>query len=268
MPTTGSPRAPHHPSAALGAAPVHQLGDGVIDLRRPRYEQVVGRRGDEVGDRARDLERLVFERSFGMSTAEHAAHYDPFDEASFFLAVLDRHDGDVVGAIRVVEPSPAGLVSAIDIGLVWGLDRDQIEHPTPGTVLPLGSTWDIATLAVLPDRRRGGIISRALYQAMCMSSREAGVRTWLSILDLTVHRMFAWQYQRVFRAYDVEPRAFAGSVSLPVWCDLDEYQRRLRRRAPALHTMLFGQGACDDVAPLDWPAASSALRPRLALAQG
>jgi hypothetical protein len=220
--------------------------------------------GTDLGRHARRLERDVFERSFGLPPDAHGRHYDPYDARSTFFVVVDRDSDAVVGSLRIVRPGTGPLCTVADLQRGWGMSTEQIERPDPGTRLALETTWDIATLAVAPGHRRG-TVSRALYQALCMVAGRAGITGFISILDVVVHRMFRRQYRDVLRRYAVDARLFDGSLSVPVWCDLEAYQQRLRADAPELFRLLFEGAPCGgEVAEPDWDALTRAVSARWA----
>lgn len=221
----------------LTAAPAHQ-----------RFAAFVANRADQLGEASRLVERSVFGTEFGMSIAEHAERYDAYDDASLFFGVVDRKVGDVVGAARVVLPSTQGLLSVQDMRTTWSMSDSAITRPR-GHELPLDRLWDIATLAVLPEHRRG-VASWTLYQAVCTSARRCAVAGFVAILDVPVHRMLRWSLRGLFRTYDVAPALYAGSISVPVWCDLSDYERRMQRECARLYDRLFFEGAQFDEADL------------------
>lgn len=242
-------------------APVNRTP--VVDLRssqEARYAQIVAHRHSRFGEQARELERAVFERSLGFSTVEHALRYDPYDHASVFLGVVDLDEDAVVGALRVVRPSPAGLLTVEDMRHGWGMDRSSVERPAFGTTIDLDTTWDVATLSVDPGHRNGKV-SCALYQSLCMLGDRAGASSLIAIFDTTAHRLFNVFCNGLMSAYDVEPRMLAGSMSLPVWANIADRQEWLRRFVPRRYDLLVAGKPADGVLPADWDRLSSALAP-------
>lgn len=226
--------------------------------------------GDEpVATLARGVEQAVFLEAFGNTPAVLRAEYGRYEPACIFFCVIDHRRRLPVGMARCILPSPAGLKSLDDIGREWGEDVDAVIART-GIVLDRKEAWDCATIATLPDYRRGalqGVVTLSLYQAVATTPYRFGYRWWLSILDLPVFRLIQWKLSRPFSRYaGVDARSYLGSgLSLPVWSDIDEWSDRVRRTDRDQFERIFGGGGIEAaVRPLDW-AAVEGLVSRLAV---
>ncbi|MEU4244586.1 hypothetical protein [Actinoplanes sp. NPDC026619] len=138
-----------------------------------------------MADVARDLERQVFESSFGNDAGQMAAEYRRYEDDSLFFIVLDRRTGMPAGAARVIDGGGKTLDDAprcIDVSLSAIVDLYNLAN---------GRIWDFATLAVLPAYRggRSGLaVSSLLYRTFLNAGRLAGVRHIVAMLDHRAHR--------------------------------------------------------------------------------
>ncbi len=198
---------------------------------------------DPAAELARSVERDVFFEYFGNTPEMLAAEYDPYDRASVHLCVIDHRRSRTAGAMRLILPSSAGLKTTVDLESAWDQPVAEVLART-GLELPRERVWDIATIAVTPDYRgasTNGLISLALYQGVIQLARHRDVRWVLAILDLVVLDLIQQGTGRPFSTFDgVEPMNYLDSPSsLPVWCDLDDYDRRLAITDPGMHEILF-----------------------------
>jgi hypothetical protein len=236
-----------------------RVDEAVPDRTTMPFGLYAGSTDTVVGELARLVEQVVFGQTFGNTPQMLGDEYGRYEAASLFYLVIDHQRRLPVGMMRCLLPTPAGFKSVADLGREWGQDPDVVLART-GIDLELGPGWDCATIALLPGYRRGelrGHISMSLYQAAATAPCRLGFRWWFAILDQPVHRLLQWKLLRPYSTYqDVEPGPYLGSaVSLPVWCDLDEWRARVRRTDPARFELFFGGRGIDGVvAPLDWPA--------------
>ena len=198
---------------------------------------------DPAAELARAVERDVFFEYFGNTREMLAAEYDPYEAASVYLCVIDHLRGRAAGAMRLILPSPAGLKTTVDLEQAWSQPVDEVLRRT-GLELPARQVWDIATIAVTPDYRgasTNGLISLAMYQGVIQLARHRDVRWVLAILDLIVLELIQEGTGRPFSTFDgIEPRSYLDSPSsLPVWCDLSDYDQRLAITDPGMHEILF-----------------------------
>lgn len=204
----------------------------------------------------RELEEEVFLEAFGNTAEMLADEYERFAGASVFVGVVDHRRFIVAGAMRLILPSPDGLKSWDDAADVWSCD--------PGVLLGEGGKradpadfWDIATVAVRSDYRRGalrGLVSMTLYQAYSLMAHDAGVDRAVAILDLPVFRLLQGNLKRPLTPFPgLGPRPYLGSdASLPVSLDMAVYLERLRSEDPFLYGVgTEGIGLEDAVRPPD-----------------
>jgi len=198
---------------------------------------------DPAAELARSVERNVFYEYFGNTPEMLATEYDPYEAASVYLCVIDHRRRRAAGAMRLILPSPAGLKTTVDLEQAWAQPIAEVLSRT-GLELPAPRVWDIATIAVTPDYRgasTNGLISLAMYQGVIQLARHRDVRWVLAILDLVVLDLIQQGTGRPFSLFDgVEPMSYLDSPSsLPVWCDLSDYDQRLAITDPGMHEILF-----------------------------
>jgi hypothetical protein len=238
------------------------VADVVDDGVAEPFGLYVGGTTTTVGHLARLVEAVVFEEAFGNTPEVLEEEYGRYQPASVFFCVIDHRRRLPVGMARCIVPTPVGLKSLDDIGREWAADVDDVLART-GLDLDRSEAWDCATIATLPDYRRGalqGLISMSLQQAVATAPLRFGFRWWLSILDLPVYRLIQWKMGRPFSPYvGVEAGPYLGSAaSLPVWSDIDEWSARVFRGDPDLFELVFGGKGIDAVvAAPDWQAAEA-----------
>jgi hypothetical protein len=163
-----------------------------------------------MADVARDLERQVFEKSFGNDAGQMAAEYRRYEDDSLFFIVLDRRTGMPAGAARVIDGGGKTLDDA----------PDRIDTPLSTIVavhhLGTGRIWDFATLAVLPayrGGRSGPAVSSLLYRTFLNAGRLAGVRHIVALLDHRAHRNLKLIGVHFAAMAGAEPFEYLGSPS-------------------------------------------------------
>lgn len=213
--------------------------------------------GHPSAELGRHVERTVFGEFFGNSPELLAEEYGRYDGASLFLCVVDHRRRVPAGVMRVIVPSDAGLKSLHDIESAWNQPLDEVLERT-GLDLTDDGVWDVATLAVDRDYRgeaTRGLVSMALYQGLATTAVRAGIGWFVTILDLVVLDLIQTLVTDPFRHYaGVEPMSYLDSpMSVPVWCDIDDWTRRFAAADPALFdTVCRGSGLEAAVFHPDW----------------
>lgn len=223
--------------------------------------------GEPLADAARALEAEVFFETFGNTSDMLAAEYGPYDDVSCFVVVIDHHRGRVAGMIRLILDGQGSLKSLVDIeGEPWrtplaeALAAAGIEDLDPSDAL------DVTTLAVHPDYRgsaTNGLVSLALYQGLVRSAVVGGFRWLITILDVVVLDLIQSSSTAPFHHYPgVEPMRYLDSpASVPVWCDVREWEPRIRERDPGMAEILFdSQGIEAAVSPPEYERAMTVAR--------
>src|SRR5437588_8071317 len=125
-------------------------------------------------------EAEVFLETYGNTAADFAAEYGPYDDASHFIALVDGSD-DVVGACRLIAPSPAGLKTVNDVSRPpWQVDGARAVRAVGAD---LSAAWDVATISVRTGRDVSPLASAALYHGLVMATRANRVRWIVMMLD-------------------------------------------------------------------------------------
>lgn len=236
---------------------LQELTDSVID---PSAEQAFGLYAWESGhagaELGRHIERVVFQEYFGNSPELMAAEYAAYEPASVFFCVVDHRRRLPAGVMRVIRPGERGFKSLHDMERGWERSLDDVLARTRLSLDP-DRVWDVATLAVDAEYRgdkTNGLISLALYQALATAALRAGVGWWVTILDVVVLDLLQTQTQRPFSYFHgVAPKRYLDSPSsVPVWCDIPKWERRLGALDPAMHEIICqGRGLEAAVTPLE-----------------
>lgn len=255
------------PSGEIGVAGSPQLrrSDGIEVLPPPHEPDVdasvfathLALPGDRWFTAARRVEQAVFAETFGMSAVELEAEYAPYDEHSLFVAVEDCTTSSVVGCARVVLPGPRSLKTFTDAEKVWGVNLETSARQL-GVPLNESGTWDVATLSVHPEYRRG-TVSLGLYQGICTTARAAGAQWLVAGLDVAVLRLLQLRLARGFSPFPgIEPRHYVGSLSTIVWADTAQWHRQLKARHPQVGDVVFeGASLAPALAPPHWASSLS-----------
>ena len=252
----------------LARLEVGALVDGVID---PTSEAAFGSYAwpatapeAEVG---RFVERQVFGEVFGNSPELLASEYAPFDDASVFFCIIDHRRRVPAGAVRAILPSPAGLKTLADIEEVWKRPLDDALAGTPlGSGEHWGDVWDVATLAVAKDYRgpnTNGLISLALYQALCATAVRAGIEIFTAVLDAVVLDLIQHRLHGPFHPFrGLAPRPYLDSpLSVAVWASFRDWCETMQVEDPPLYeTLALGSGLEPAVSHGDWQLAADMVR--------
>lgn len=190
----------------------------------------------------RHVERAVLLEAFGDTPDVLAAEYGPYESSSFFICVIDHIRSVPAGIMRVILPFDHGLKSLNDMEPVWGVSAEELVRRT-GLAMDPRNTWDIATLAVTQDYRKGaagGLVGMGLYQTIALASRRFDVEWIVAILDMPVYKMLRWKLRMMFSGFEgIEPRPYLGSpASIPAWCDVVATERQLAENDPDLHAIM------------------------------
>jgi hypothetical protein len=176
---------------------------------------------------ARGIEETVFGEAFGNTPEQLAVEYGPYEDVSRFLLCHDDINGYPVGVARLIAPSPAGLKTLVDITAdPW---RAEPERAVRRAGLDMSRTWDVATLAVLPEARRGHV-SAALYAALLDTLTFAGATSWTAIVDSNVLLLLRRAGVAVEAIPGLQGAPYLGSASsVPVFGHLSDTRLRVPR---------------------------------------
>lgn len=128
------------------------------------------------------VERMVFESAFGNDATEMEREYGPYEASSVFFVSIDRVSGLPIGVIRVIRNSTQGFKSLNDAEKAFGIQLAEVTgHHEIAT---MATVWDVGTVAVMPEYRRGeALVSVQLYRAMYSSALQHGIDHFVSIID-------------------------------------------------------------------------------------
>lgn len=167
---------------------------------------------DEYADIGRYVERVVFEQAFGNYAAEMEREYGPYEEASRFFVSFDRQETRPSGVLRVIANSEAGFKTFNDIASEpFFVDQDDAVRRHD--IKDLDKVWDIGTVAVLPEYRRGeGPVSIQLYRALYMAALHEDVEHFVSVIDDGPLRKMRGYLGLMFNPLaDAAPQPYLGS---------------------------------------------------------
>jgi hypothetical protein len=226
---------------------------------------------DELSDIARSVETKVFSDRFSRSLSEVDAEYKKQDELSTFLALIDVTDRDnlkPMGALRIIESdNELGLKSINDFVAdtpdnPW-IDEVKQLHFTPeegydpivawnrlcqrvGVTLKPEETFDIATLAVLPEYASSGSLDGAsigLYHSCLRYSFARGIKNFMSIQDLRPLEIIQ-AFGEPFETFPgIKPHPYGGPFdTIPAYAVFETGLKKIRD-----YDALIGQVLIDGV---------------------
>jgi hypothetical protein len=202
----------HELASAEAARRIVQSPDVLEVPKRHRFVTIETKDGSVEANMARTIERQVFEKFFDNDAERMAAIYGSYEEASRFFLCIDTSKQVPAGALRVIENSPAGLLTLnvaaqppFNIDMEYARTLHGIENPE--------QTWDVGTVAVLPEYRKGRRpVSIQLYRAMYLSAMEHNIDHLVSLLDTRVLETIRDKLGVPFQALGgSKPRPFEGS---------------------------------------------------------
>lgn len=186
---------------------------------------------------ARECEAVVFQHWFGNTRAQLEQEYAPYTAASSFMALSDA-DGRVLGSVRFIRPSAAGLKTLEDIERPpWSVDAARTVRAVR---IDLSSTWEVATMGVRPGLGGGGVHhALALYHGIIQVARANDASGMVAVMDERVRRLL----ESVGLVYPAIPGTgtapYLGSpASVPIYVQFPAVLDVQRRRAPEAHRLI------------------------------
>jgi hypothetical protein len=196
----------------------------------------------EVLQEARECEAEVFLQWYGNTRDQLTEEYGGYEPASVFLA-LAAEDGEVLGAARLISPSPLGLKTLVDVGRPpWQVDGAR---SAAAAGLDLTSTWDVGTLGVRAGLTGRGIqTAAALYHGLVLAARANRVESFVAILDDRLRRLLLSMGIVLNALPGTSSGGYLGSPSsTPIYAHFGALLDHQRRIAPDAHRLItLGQG--------------------------
>ena len=189
----------------------------------------------------RQIEREVFEESFGNDSSEMANEYGPYEESSRFFITIDTQTATPTGVLRVIEDTPDRLKTLVDVqdpnkvSETIALDEVVQKH---GINRNEDGEWekcdDVGTVAV-PERFRGpgnGGISIQLYRAWYVSAQNRDVKHVVSMIDKkplsTLRNFLGIPFKALAGRKNGVPYLGSGE-SFPVYGYVPEFYAKMNR---------------------------------------
>lgn len=149
---------------------------------------------DPFANVARQIEREVFEDTWGNDSATMKQEYGPYDESSVFFLAVDTEAQVPAGVLRMIRNSPAGLKTLVDLD-------DCIKSPIAPIPIPvddamrhhgiddLDTCWDGATAAV-PRRYRSKLpaVYLQIMRVVSAAAIRENIQHFVAVLDAPVFR--------------------------------------------------------------------------------
>lgn len=143
------------PSYEFSQAEVRNLCGDFLESREIRPDSPFGcyitKGTNKYSNLGRYVESTVFSESFQNSSETMSREYGPYDQASTFFVVVDHEQQMPVGVMRIIENSPSGLKSLVDLpNTELNILPEDVYQAY--SMLP-DKCVDLATLAILKDYR-------------------------------------------------------------------------------------------------------------------
>lgn len=154
------------------------------------YCTVVTDETGSIANVARTVESSVFNETFENDTTKMASLYTPYEPFSRFYTVFDTEANRAVGVLRVIENSEEGIPTFNTVidnpEVVDGVTWDKLEEDHGIEKDSLDRIWDVGTLALLKDYRRGtsGVgPSALLYRALLIGVQDNNIEHIVTVID-------------------------------------------------------------------------------------
>lgn len=145
----------------------------------------------ELSNLGRHIESTVFNDAFSNNEDVMKDGYGKYEAASSFMVVMDQQKKQPIGALRIIENSPAGLKTLNDIKEA-PLNILTEDFKAAHNVDNLDECWDVGTVAVLPEYRsstlRSQMLSIMLYRALYVKAMRDEVKHFVAVIDSRAHR--------------------------------------------------------------------------------
>ena len=149
---------------------------------------------DPFANIARQVEREVFEDSWGNDSVTMKNEYGPYDESSVFFVVIDTKAKVPAGVLRMIRNSPVGLKTIVDLD-------DIIKSPIAPIAIPMNDVmrhhriedldrcWDGATAAI-PRRYRRKLVGVhvQIMRVVGAAAIREDIQHFVAVLDAPVFR--------------------------------------------------------------------------------
>jgi hypothetical protein len=149
---------------------------------------------DRFANIPRQLEREVFEDSWGNDAATMRNEYGPYDESSLFFVAIDTRAFAPAGVLRMIRNSSAGLKTLVDLDNSAKSPIAPIAIPVDDVlrfhgIEDLDRCWDGATAAIPPRyRRRMATMHVQIMAAWSAAAMRENIEHFVAVLDAPVFR--------------------------------------------------------------------------------
>jgi hypothetical protein len=150
---------------------------------------------DEFSNIGRYVEAQAFDETFNEKVDDMEKSYGEYEGASTFFVVMDQKSQQPAGVLRIIRNSERGLKTLNDIAgepLNIAIEDFMKFH----NVESLDNTWDVGTVAILPEYRasvRKSIMSKntqpniLLYRSLYKKAENEGIEHFVSVIDRPAH---------------------------------------------------------------------------------
>jgi hypothetical protein len=201
----------------------------------------------EFANLARGIEGKVFTLDLNDKPEEMKTELEDYEDQSYFFLVVNMYEQAPVAALRVIENGPEGF-SSVNAIKEPPHSIDEQRFYADYNIDP-DKTWDVGTIAVLPDYRRGAhsnnetltveqkkykilesdIVSGLLYRSLYAGARANGIDNFVSMIDLKALSILRGMGIPFVDIYDMPPKIyFDGSVFQPSYADVTKFDSAMR----------------------------------------
>jgi hypothetical protein len=184
-----------------------------------------------------DCENDVFCERYGEDRTALEGYHAPYAGSSTFLSLADA-DGHVVAMSRLVYPSPAGLITLVDIEAdPWNADAATSFAQTG---LDPARTWDVSAVCVRKSSSgQTALLAAAIYHGLIKTMRANHVDGFLAVLDARVHRILNMLGVVMHPLPGVETKPYWGSpATMPAYARFPQVIDGQRRMSPDAYRLV------------------------------
>ncbi len=160
---------------------------------------------------------------------------DAFDARAHHAVVRQRHDGRIVGTVRLILPVP---------GVPRSLPTQQLCPAGALDGLPSRTTAEVSRFAISKERRgpdamADSLLRLALVQGAVRMSRDLGVTHWCAVMERSLLRLLRMS---AIHFMPIGPCVEHHGLRQPAIADLDAMMARMEVEQPGFWCFITGSG--------------------------
>lgn len=193
---------------------------------------------------ARNIEGEVFVNDLNEDRENIKRDWEPYEEQSYFFIVIDVNECRPAGTLRIVENGAHGFMTLNDISEPpHNISTEQFCEDYD---VDLDKTWEVGTIAVVPEYRRSAnatfeqkitsyVVSGLLYRSLYAGARANGIDNFVSMIDQKALHTLRNLGIPFVDIYDLPAKDYKdGTTYQPAFADVTTFDEKMRAFAQAL----------------------------------